>query len=151
MARTSKDGQPADPDILTTDQLAERLGISDRQTLRNLAASGVVPGWRVGREWRYSWQEVYGWIAGPGVPDGEVVTAEELARRLGVSAGFVRKSAAAPGTPGSVPGAGTIPGRLVGGQWRFAVEAVWRALPETSPGLAARLGVRPGGQDAPAG
>ena len=151
MARTSKADQPADPDILTTDQLAERLGISDRQGLRNLAASGTVPGWRVGGNWRYSWAEVYGWIAGPGIPDGEIVTAGELARRLGGSANFVRKSAAAPGTPGSVPGAGTLPGRLVGRQWRFAVEAVWRALPETSPGLAARLGVRQGGDDAPAG
>jgi excisionase family DNA binding protein len=151
VARTSKAGQQADPDVLTTDQLAERLGISDRQTLRSLAASGVVPGWRVGREWRYSWKEVYEWIAGSGVPDGELVTAEELARRLGVSAKSVRSSAAAPGTPGSVPGAATLPGRLVGGHWRFAVEAVWLALPETSPGLAARLGVRPGGEDAPAG
>lgn len=130
-----------DPDVLTAEQLAGRLGIGDVQVVRRLAASGIIPGWRAVREWRFSWAEVYEWIAGPGVPDGEIVTARELARRLGVGVLVVRRAAAAPGTPGSVPGSGTIPGRLVGTHWRFAVQAAWLSLPDTSSALAGRLGI----------
>jgi excisionase family DNA binding protein len=141
-ARDGTGGAP-DPDVLSAEQLAARLGIGDVQVVRRLAASKVIPGWRAGREWRFSWAEVYEWIAGPGIPDGKVVTAGELARRLGVGVLVVRRAAAAPGTPGAVPGTATIPGRLVGTQWRFAVQAVWRSLPDTSPALAMRLGIAP--------
>lgn len=151
MARTGDDRPQPDPDVLTARELAARLGIKDPETVRTQAAAGTLPGWRAGREWRFSWSEIYEWIAGPGIPPGDIVSAAELAARLGVSRGVVTRAAAAPGTPGSAPGTGTMPGRMAGGQWRFAVEAVWRAMPGTSSRVAARLGVSAGSGDTAGG
>ena len=127
MARSARDaGVPAaedtrDPDILTAEELAARLGL-DVQTVRDLAGAGVLPGGRAGRRWLFSWAAVYTWIAGPGVPDSEILSTRQLARRIGVDVRVVRRAAAPPGTPGK------LPGRQVGKKWLFAIEAVRREL-----------------------
>jgi excisionase family DNA binding protein len=135
MARSARDvGVPAaeddrDPDILTTEELAGRLGL-DVQTVLDLLAAGVLPGQRVGRRWLSSWTAIYTWIAGPGVPDGEILSARQLGRRLGVDERVVRRAAQR----------GELPGQQVGKQWRFAVQAVRMELGHT--------GGRPGGPEA---
>jgi len=128
-----------DPDVLTTEELADRLGL-DVQTVLDLLATGVLPGHRVGRRWLSSWTAVYTWIAGPGVPDGEIVSARQLGHRFGVGERVVRRAAGPPGTPGK------LPGRQVGKQWRFAVQAARMALSRTGgppDGAAAGSGPRP--------
>jgi excisionase family DNA binding protein len=142
MARSARD--PAaengrDTDVLTTEELAARLGL-DVQTVLELLAAGVLPGQRVGRRWLSSWTAVYTWIAGPGVPDGEILSARQLGHRLGVGERVVRRAAGTPGTPGK------LPGRQVGKQWRFAVQAVRMALSQTGgppDGAAPGSGPRP--------
>jgi hypothetical protein len=118
---------PQDPDILTAGQLALRLDIKDLPTIRKATGADGIPGIRVGQELRYSWRAVYEWLAGPGVPQGEILDAAELGRRIGASERRVRRAAAAPGTPGK------LPGRQVGKKWRFAWEACRAAI--ASPGL----------------
>jgi len=135
-----------DPDILTAAELAERLGIKFVQTVRDAIAAGDIPGGRPGREFLASWQTVYEWIAGPGVPDGPVVDAKGLSRRLRISERIILRSAAPPGTPSR------IPGRQIGKRWRFAVEAARLAIdglqPVPPPGADAK---RPGDGAAAAG
>jgi hypothetical protein len=77
---------------------------------------------QAGRKPLFFWPAFYEWLAGPGVPDGEILTASQLAGRLGVSDAVVRRASDAPGTPGK------LPGRQIGKQWRYAWEAVRRAL-----------------------
>jgi len=125
--------EPArDADILDAAQLADRVHLSV-QTTRRLLARGVFPGTRIGRDWRVSWRAAYERIAGPGVPDGEIVHARQLARILGLPDDRkLRRAAGAPGTPGKVPGLQA--GRL----WLFAVEAVRAELGTLErPGLPA--------------
>jgi hypothetical protein len=122
-----------DPDVLTAAELAARLGVRDVQTLRDAMASGDIPAGRPGHEWLASWRAVYEWLAGPGVPDGDVVDAAKLGRLLGISARLVLRSAGPPGTPGR------IWGRQVGKRWRFAVEAARLSI----------AGLRPQGPQAP--
>ena len=138
-------GQPApqDPDVITAAQLADWLGIKTAQAVRDATVAGEtaarpdgIPGMRVGREFRYSRRAVYEWIAGPGIPDGEILDATELGRRIGASSLLVRRSAAAPGT------AGRIPGRRVGKQWRFALEAVRAAIGGAVPGASGAEGAQ---------
>lgn len=45
------------PDVLTTDQLAERLGLT-AVTIRNWAKDRTLPGVLVGKEWRFWWPQV---------------------------------------------------------------------------------------------
>jgi excisionase family DNA binding protein len=54
----------AEPDVLTVEQLAELLQV-DEKTVRTLAASGDVPGRKLGRHWRFSRQAVLDWLANP--------------------------------------------------------------------------------------
>lgn len=119
------DTQPGrDPDILTAAEVADRLHIKYVQTVRDAAAAGIIPGLRTGHQWRFSWRAVYAAVAGPGIPDGEIVDSRQLARRLGpgVSDRWVRRAAAPPGTPDK------LPGLRIGAEWRFAMEAVRAAL-----------------------
>jgi hypothetical protein len=143
----SRGGQaaPQDPDVITAVQLADWLGFRTAQAVRDATVTGApgggeadgIPGMRVGHEFRYSRRAVYEWIAGPGVPDGEILDATELGRRIGASSLLVRRSAAPPGTPGK------IPGRRVGKkQWRFALEAVRAAIGGTVPGAGAPEGAQ---------
>jgi excisionase family DNA binding protein len=53
-----------EPDVLTPAQLAELLQV-DEKTVRSLAASGDLPGRKVGRHWRFSRQAVLDWLATP--------------------------------------------------------------------------------------
>lgn len=55
-ARASDSGG-RDPDVLTTDELAAKLGLSP-QTVRKMAASGQIPAMKAGKNFRYSWSAV---------------------------------------------------------------------------------------------
>jgi excisionase family DNA binding protein len=55
-----------EPDVLTVDQLAQLLQV-DEKTVRSLAASGELPGRKLGRHWRFSRQAVLDWL---GAGDG---------------------------------------------------------------------------------
>ncbi len=51
-------GRPGrDPDILTTEEVAARLGLS-QQTVRRMAAAGQIPALKAGKNFRYSWTAV---------------------------------------------------------------------------------------------
>jgi excisionase family DNA binding protein len=56
-ASTSTDA----PEVLTTEQLAELLQL-DEDTVRKLAASGEIPGRKVGAHWRFSRRAVLDWL-----------------------------------------------------------------------------------------
>ena len=95
----------AHADILTAEEFAVRVHIRRVHTVTDLCADGVVPGAsKIGHEWRIHWPTFYAAVAGPGVPDGEVVTSRQLAQYLRVDERVVRRAAAAPGTPGKLPG-----------------------------------------------
>ena len=120
-----------DGEVLSAAQLAARLGFRDPQTVTDLAAAGELAGCKVGGTWLFAWAAIYQRIAGPGVPDGEVLSAAQLAARIGASSPrVVRRAAGPPGTPG------TLPGCRIGKQWLFALEAVLADLdrqPEAAP------------------
>ena len=46
-----------DPDVLTTKELASKLGLS-AQTVRRMANAGQIPALRTGKDYRYSWSAV---------------------------------------------------------------------------------------------
>ncbi|MEV4296057.1 helix-turn-helix domain-containing protein [Microbispora rosea] len=46
-----------DPDVLTTKELAAKLGLS-AQTVRRMAGAGQIPALRTGKDYRYSWNAV---------------------------------------------------------------------------------------------
>ena len=120
-------------DVLTAEEFAVRVQIRRVHTVTDLCAAGVVPGAsKIGHEWRVHWPTFYAAVAGPGVPDGEVVTSRQLARYLRVDERVVRRAAAAPGTPGR------LPGFQLGKTWLHAMRAV-NAMAGWS---------QPGGQDA---
>ena len=54
------------PDVLTVEQAAELLQLSPK-TVKRLSATGVVPGRRVGNQWRYHRATLIDWIAGKDV------------------------------------------------------------------------------------
>ena len=58
-----RSGPPSEgsQDFLTTAQVALRLGISPR-TICYWAASGTLPGAKVGRQWRFQQAEVRKWV-----------------------------------------------------------------------------------------
>src|SRR5260370_40367256 len=106
-------------DILTAEEFADRVHIRRVHTVTALCASGVVPGAsKIGHEWRVRWPTFYAAVAGPGVPDGEVVTSRQLAHYLRVDERVVRRAVAAPGTPGK------LPGFQLGKTWLHAMPAV---------------------------
>lgn len=138
MARSDRDPDIAagrDPDIVTAAELAGRLHL-DVQTIRDLAAAEAardeaadpdpervtLHGWRIGNTLLFSWSAIYVQIAGPGIPDGEILDPAQLGRRLGVPTKKAWRALAIPGTPGQ------LPGRKVGKQWRSAWEAVHRQI-----------------------
>lgn len=45
------------PPVMTTDQVAKYLGMSDQKVLK-LAATGDLPGAKLGREWRFLRSEI---------------------------------------------------------------------------------------------
>ena len=53
-----------EPDVLTVEQLARLLQV-DEKSVRSLAASGDIPGRKIGRHWRFSRQAVLDWLATP--------------------------------------------------------------------------------------
>ncbi|SEF78480.1 DNA binding domain-containing protein, excisionase family [Thermomonospora echinospora] len=66
MTTSGKDATPTpperskvgrDPDILTTEELATKLGLSP-QTVRRMAAAGQIPALKAGKNFRYSWSAV---------------------------------------------------------------------------------------------
>jgi excisionase family DNA binding protein len=52
-------------EVLTTAEAAELLQV-DEQALRKMAASGELPGRRIGRDWRFSRRALLEWLAGEG-------------------------------------------------------------------------------------
>ncbi|GAA2614042.1 helix-turn-helix domain-containing protein [Actinomadura fulvescens] len=46
-----------DPDVLTTAELAAKLGLS-AQTVRRMANAGQIPALKTGKDFRYSWEAV---------------------------------------------------------------------------------------------
>ncbi|MEV5574524.1 helix-turn-helix domain-containing protein [Spirillospora sp. NPDC052269] len=46
-----------DPDVLTTAELAAKLGLS-AQTVRRMAHAGQIPALKTGKDFRYSWEAV---------------------------------------------------------------------------------------------
>ncbi|MEV5831468.1 helix-turn-helix domain-containing protein [Spirillospora sp. NPDC052242] len=52
---TEKPGR--DPDVLTTAELAAKLGLSP-QTVRRMAHAGQIPALKTGKDFRYSWEAV---------------------------------------------------------------------------------------------
>ncbi|WP_157429686.1 helix-turn-helix domain-containing protein [Actinomadura oligospora] len=46
-----------DPDVLTTAELAAKLGLS-AQTVRRMANAGQIPALKTGKDFRYSWDAV---------------------------------------------------------------------------------------------
>jgi len=115
--------------ILTAEEFAARVQIRRVHTVTDLCADGVVPGaGKIGREWRIHWPTFYAAVAGPGVPDGEVVTSRQLARYLRVDERVVRRTVAAPGTPGK------LPGFQLGKTWLHAMPAVNAMAGWSQPG-----------------
>jgi excisionase family DNA binding protein len=51
-------------EVMTAEQLAELLQV-DVKTVRQLAATGELPGRRIGRHWRFSRPAVLDWLAQP--------------------------------------------------------------------------------------
>lgn len=116
-------------DVLTAEEFAVRVQIRRVHTVTDLCADGVVPGAsKIGRDWRVHWPTFYAAVAGPGVPDGEVVTSRQLARYLRVDERVVRRAAAAPGTPGR------LPGFQLGKTWLHAMRAVNAMTGWSQPG-----------------
>ena len=116
-------------DVLTAEEFAVRVQMRRVHTVTDLCAAGVVPGAsKIGHEWRVHWPTFYAAVAGPGVPDGEVVTSRQLARYLRVDERVVRRAAAAPGTPGR------LPGFQLGKTWLHAMRAVNAMAGWSQPG-----------------
>ncbi|MBO2441867.1 helix-turn-helix domain-containing protein [Actinomadura nitritigenes] len=55
LAMTDMPGR--DPDVLTTAELATKLGLSP-QTVRRMANAGQIPALKTGKDFRYSWEAV---------------------------------------------------------------------------------------------
>ncbi len=111
--RIAGSAAPAGP-VIGAAELARRLGFRDTQTVTDLAAAGKLHGAKIGHTWLFAWAAIYQRIAGPGVPDGPVLRAAQLARRFGVTTKVIRKAAAPPGK---------LHGCKIGKQWLFALEA----------------------------
>src|SRR5919202_714660 len=60
--------QVREPDVLSVEQLAQLLQV-DATTVRKLAATGELPGRKLGRHWRFSRQAVLDWLANPEGPN----------------------------------------------------------------------------------
>ncbi|MFC5187211.1 helix-turn-helix domain-containing protein [Actinomadura harenae] len=77
-----------DPDVLTTAELAAKLGLS-AQTVRRMAHAGQIPALKTGKDFRYSWEAVREVLRQPhhepGAPADEPQPAEP-ARRAGYRA-----------------------------------------------------------------
>jgi hypothetical protein len=106
-------------DDVTAEEFGRRVQFGRVQTVRTLCAEGRIPGAKkAGSSWEIHWPTFYEALAGPGVPEGEIVTSGQLARYLGVPDRAVRRASAAPGTPGKWPGL------QLGKGWRYAMPAV---------------------------
>jgi hypothetical protein len=119
--------QAGDPDVLTAEQAARRLRIPKTQTFRNLANRGEVPSLVAGARRRYSWARLYAMVAGPGVPDSEILTSADVARWLQISERTVQRASGEPGTPTK------LPGHRFGKHWRYARAAIDQALAGDMP------------------
>ena len=67
-ARTLYAGRVKEPDLLTTEQVMERL--LSRPALRRAAVTCVLPAVRVGAEWRFRRDDLEAWIATQTSPSG---------------------------------------------------------------------------------
>jgi excisionase family DNA binding protein len=78
-----------DPDVLTTAELAEKLGLST-QTIRRMANAGQIPALKTGKDFRYSWEAVKAVLRQPhrepGAPTSEERTDGDATRGAGFRA-----------------------------------------------------------------
>jgi hypothetical protein len=128
--RIAGPGVPDGP-VLSAAQLAARLGFRSPQTVTDLAAAGELQAAKIGHMWLFAWAAIYERIAGPGVPDGQVLSAAQLGRLFGVTAKVIRSAAGPPGTPGKLAAA------KIGKQWLFALEAARLQMDPQQPAAAA--------------
>jgi hypothetical protein len=98
--------RPSHPDVLTPEQLAERLGLSVDDVLAALVARRLPGLHTASGEWRTYWPAVVGSM-GPD-PAAEVIRVPVLAERLGLTEDTVRGLLAKR----------VIPGRQLGREWR---------------------------------
>jgi excisionase family DNA binding protein len=73
-----------DPDVLTTQELAAKLGLS-AQTVRRMAHAGQLPALKTGKDFRYSWEAVLEILRRPHQPedDEDQQEARDPKRRYG--------------------------------------------------------------------
>lgn len=65
-----------DPDVLTTKELAVKLGLS-QQTIRRMAGAGQIPALRTGKDYRFSWSAVLEVLRRPHPTEGGPTDAQE--------------------------------------------------------------------------
>ncbi len=97
------------PEVLTVSQAAELLGLSPR-TVQDHAAEGKLPCQRIGGVWRFSRRAILEYLAG----EAGSLTVAMAAKLLHISQRKVRELAAR----------GELPGRKLGGTWRFGKAAI---------------------------
>ena len=73
----------AEPDILTVEEAAEYLRVSP-STVRRMARTGLLPGVRIGRQWRFSRRQLLEWVEEAAIPEEmvELGMAEAIGERL---------------------------------------------------------------------
>jgi excisionase family DNA binding protein len=74
-----------DPDVLTTAELAAKLGLSP-QTIRRMANAGQLPALKTGKDFRYSWAAVRQILRQPHQEPGEPSADEHHQRGAGFRA-----------------------------------------------------------------
>ncbi|MFC9970828.1 helix-turn-helix domain-containing protein [Spirillospora sp. NPDC127200] len=74
-----------DPDVLTTAEVAVKLGLSP-QTVRRMANAGTLPALKTGKDFRYSWEAVRETLRQPHIHAGTPAYAESDQPKKG--AGF---------------------------------------------------------------
>jgi excisionase family DNA binding protein len=120
-----------DPDVLDTGQFAARTGFREH-TVTDWCNAGYVRGaTKLGTQWRIHYPTFWAELCGrPGVPYGEILSAAQLAARIGLHEKTVRRMLAS----------GEIPGLQLGGKngpWLCAQPAVWMrfgwSLPDAAP------------------
>ena len=113
----------ADDLVLTTAELADRIGLSP-QTIRRMANAAQLPGLKSGRDYRFLWPAIKAHLRNPGqttAPEADtdqILTTAELADRLRLSAQTIRRMAHRD----------QLPALKSGRDFRFSWEAVKERL-----------------------
>jgi excisionase family DNA binding protein len=84
MAEPFESALGRDPDVLTTAELAAKLGLST-QTIRRMAGAGQIPALKTGKDYRFLWSAVLEVLRRPASPNGDSDEVEPITPR---GAGF---------------------------------------------------------------